>query len=178
SKSIVSDPTLGVFEGLFTDRPGVMSPVFAEVADRFPPQVRRGFLIGGLPVPEGKDARYRASFHKMLQFTKLLYDSGVRIVGGTDGMGGYQLPHELELYVDAGIPAPAVLQIATIGAARVMKHDGEIGSIEPGKLADVILIDGNPAADIHALRKVALVIRGGTVFDPREIESALGMAGR
>ncbi|PYQ52748.1 MAG: hypothetical protein DMF59_03730 [Acidobacteria bacterium] len=178
SKSIVSDPTLSVFESLFTDRPGVMSPVFAEVADRFPPQVRRGFLTGGLPVPEGKDARYRASFQKMLQFAKLLYDSGVRIVGGTDGMAGYQLARELELYVDAGIPAPAVLQIATIGAARVMKHDGDSGSIEPGKLADVILIDGDPTADIHKLRNVTTVIRGGIVFDPREIEREIGIASR
>jgi amidohydrolase family protein len=176
SKSIVSDPTLSVFEGMFTDRPGVMSSVFAEVGGRFPPQVRRGFLTGGLPVPEGKDARYRASFQKMLQFTKLLYDSGVRIVGGTDGMAGYQLARELELYVDAGIPAPAALQIATIRAARVMQHDTEIGSIEPGKLADVILIDGNPAADIHALRKVTMVIRGGVMFDPREIERVIGVS--
>jgi hypothetical protein len=178
SKSIVSDPTLTVFEGMFTDRPGVMSSVFAEVGDRFPPQVRRGFLAGGLPVPEGKDARYRASFQKMLQFTKLLYDSGVQIVAGTDGMAGYQLPRELELYVDAGIPAPAVLQIATIGAARVMKHDSEVGSIEPGKLADVILIDGNPAANIHDLRKVTMTIRGGVMFDPREIERVIGVTVR
>jgi amidohydrolase family protein len=178
SKSIVSDPTLSVFEGMFTDRPGVMSSVFAEVGDRFPPQVRRGFLTGGLPVPERKDARYRAAFQKMQQFTKLLYDSGVQIVAGTDGLAGYQLPRELELYVDAGIPAPAVLQIATIGAARVMKHDSEIGSIEPGKLADVILIDGNPAADIHALRNVTMVIRGGVMFDPREIERVIGVTAR
>ena len=137
--------------------------------------MRRGFLTGGLPVPEGKDARYRAAFQKMLQFTKLLYDSGMQIVAGTDGMAGYQLPRELELYVEAGIRAPAVLQIATIGAARVMKHDSEIGSIEPGKLADVILIDGNPAVNIHDLRKVTTVIRGGVMFDPREIERVIGV---
>lgn len=178
SKSIVSDPTLGVFEGLFTDRPGVVSNTFAEIANRFPPQIRRGFLTGGLPVPEGKDQRYRASFAKMLQFTKLLYDSGVRIVAGTDGLAGFQLPRELELYVDAGIPAPQVLQIATIGAARVMKHDAEVGSIEPGKFADMVIIAGNPAADIHALRNVVTVIRGGLMFDTRELEAALGIAPR
>jgi hypothetical protein len=178
SKSIVSDPTLGVFEGFFLARPGTISPVFAEVADRFPPQIRRGFLTGGLPVPEGKDGRYRASFQKMLQFTKLLNDSGVRIVAGTDGMAGFALARELELYADAGIPAPVVLQIATIGAARVMHHDAELGSIEPGKLADVILIEGDPSADIHALRNVALVIRGGTLFYPWEIERAIGMTAR
>ena len=176
--SIVSDPTLSVFEGMFTDRPGVVSSGFAEIADRFPVQVRRGLLTGGLPVPAGKDERYRASFRKMLEFTKLLRDSGVRIVAGTDGLAGYQLARELELYVDAGIPAPEVLQIATIGAARVMKHDAELGSIEPGKFADLVIIDGNPAADIHAIRKVVTVIKGGTIFEPREIENAIGMVSR
>ena len=175
SRAIVSDPTLAVFEGMFTSRPGVISPVFAEIADRFPPQVRRGFLTGGLPVPEGKDDRYRASFRKMLDFTKLLYDSGIRIVAGTDGMAGFELRRELELYVEAGIPAPAVLQLATLGAARVMKHDQEIGSIEAGKLADLIIVDGNPAVDIHTLRNVITVIKGGTVFDAREVQSAIGM---
>ena len=178
SRSIVIDPTLGVFEGLFTDRPGTVSSVFAEIADRFPAQIRRGFLTGGLPVPEGKDARYRAAFTKMLAFTKLLHDSGVQIVAGTDGLAGFQLPHELELYVDAGIPAPAVLQLATLGAARVMKHDNELGSIDVGKLADLIIIDGDPTTDIHALRRVTSVIKDGLLFDPREIESAIGMAGR
>src|SRR5437867_610501 len=178
SRSIVIDPTLGVFEGLFTDRPGTVSSVFAEIADRFPAQIRRGFLTGGLPVPEGRDARYRAAFTKMLAFTKLLHDSGVQIVAGTDGLAGFQLPHELELYVDAGIPAPAVLQLATLGAARVMKHDNELGSIDVGKLADLIIIDGDPTTDIHALRRVTSVIKDGLLFDPREIESAIGMAGR
>ncbi|HEY8134178.1 MAG TPA: amidohydrolase family protein [Thermoanaerobaculia bacterium] len=178
SRSIVIDPTLGVFESLFTDRPGTVSSVFAEIADRFPAQIRRGFLTGGLPVPEGRDARYRAAFTKMLAFTKLLHDSGVPIVAGTDGLAGFQLPRELELYVDAGIPAPAVLQLATLGAAQVMKHDNELGSIDAGKLADLIIIDGDPTTDIHALRRVTSVIKGGVLFDPREIESAIGMAGR
>ena len=175
SKNIVSDPTLSAFEPMFTARQGTMSPVVAEVADRFPTQVRRGFLTGGLPVPEGKDARYRASFRHMLDFTKLLYDSGVRIVAGTDGMAGYQLARELELYVDAGIPAPAVLQIATLGAARVMKHDKDLGSIEPGKYADLVIIDGNPAENIHDVRKPVTVISRGTIYDVAEVERAIGI---
>jgi hypothetical protein len=178
NKGIVSDPTLTVFEGLFTARPGEISPDKAEIADRFPPQVRRGFLTGGLPVPEGKDERYRASFHRMLDFAKLLYDSDVTIVGGTDGMAGFDLARELELYVDAGIPAPRVLQLATLGAARVMKHDAQLGSIQPGKLADLVIIDGDPTVNIHDLRNVVTVIKDGNVFDSREVERAIGMVPR
>ena len=178
TKGIVSDPTLIVFEGLFTSHPGEISPDKAEIANRFPPQVRRGFLTGGLPIPEGKDERYLASFHRMLDFAKLLYDSGVTIVGGTDGMPGFDLARELELYVDAGIPAPKVLQIATLGAARVMKHDGQVGSIEPGKLADLVIIDGDPTVNIHDLRNVVTVIKDGNVFDSREVQRAIGMVPR
>jgi hypothetical protein len=178
SRSTVIDTTVAIFEDMFTARPGEVSPTFAEIADRMPPQVRRGFLTGGLPVPEGKDQRYRASFVRMMQFVKLLRDSGVRLVIGTDGPAGYQLARELELFVDAGIPAPEVLQMATIGAARVMNHDRETGSVEPGKVADVIIVDGDPTTNIHSIRNVATVIKGGAIFDAREIEMAVGISDR
>jgi hypothetical protein len=178
SKNIVSDPTLSVFESMFVARMATPSPVFTAVADRFPPQIRRQFLAGGLPVPDGKDQRYRDSFRRMLDFTKLLYDSGVRIVAGTDGLAGYQLHRELELYVEAGIPAPQVLQLATLGAARVMKHEKESGSIEPGKVADLVIIDGNPAENIHDVRKPVTVISRGRMYDVASVEKALGITPR
>ena len=62
--------------------------VVARYADRLPVQVRRGFLAGGLPVPEGMDATYRASFARMLEMTKLLHDRGIRIVAGTEALLG------------------------------------------------------------------------------------------
>src|SRR5207237_10439681 len=141
-----------ICEGRFTARAGAVSPDFAEVADRFPPQIRRGLLSGGLPIPDGMDNRYRDSFAAMLKMVKLLYDSGITIVAGTDSMAGFSLHRELELYAQAGIPPARVLQIATLGAARVMKRDRELGSIAPGKLADMILIDGDPTARISDIR--------------------------
>ena len=93
-------------------------------------------------------------------------------------MAGFDLARELELYVEAGIPAPKVLQIATLGAARVMKHDAQIGSIEPGKLADLVIIDGDPSVNIHDLRNVVTVIKDGNVFDSRDVQRAIGMVPR
>jgi len=155
---------VSIFEGMFTDRPGKIPTGFAPVVDRLPPLVRRGFLTGGLPVPDGKDERYRESAKALLRLVKMLYDAGVPIVAGTDSMPGFALHRELELYVEAGIPAPQVLRIATIGAARVMKRDGELGSIRPGKLADMILVDGNPATRISDIRRVTLVIKDGNIY--------------
>ncbi len=174
-RKTVVDPTLNIYEGLFTDRPGKISTGFATVADRLPPQVRRSLLTGGLPVPEGKDARYRESSKALLRMVKLLYDTGVPIVAGTDSMPGFALHRELELYADAGIPPKDVLRIATLGAARVMKRDSELGSVAPGKLADLIVVDGNPAKRIGDIRRVSLVIKDGNVYEPAALYKSIGV---
>ncbi len=169
------DPTLDVFEDMFTARPGHVSPTYAEVADRLPVQVRRQFLAGGLPVPEGMDVRYRDAFRAMLNLVAELYRAGIPIEAGTDSLAGFSLHRELELYVEAGIPAPAVLQLATLGAARIMKRDRDLGSIAPGKLADVILVDGDPAASISDIRRVSTVIKDGVIYNAAELDRALGV---
>jgi imidazolonepropionase-like amidohydrolase len=174
-RDVVIDPTLAIFENMFTARPGEMSPGFAPIARRLPPQVRRGFLAGGLPVPEGMDERYRGAFSKMLEFVKALYDAGITLVPGTDALAGFALHRELELYVQAGIPAPEVLRIATIQSARVAGREKELGSIAPGKLADMVLLDGDPTADISNVRRVRTVIKDGVLYDPQALYAALGI---
>lgn len=170
------DPTVNVFEGLFTARPGTMPEAYAAVADRLPVQVRRGLLAGGgVPVPAGKDELYRRSFKACLAMVKALYDHRVPIVAGTDGWAGFALHRELELYVAAGLPAPVALFDATLGPARIMKRDQDSGSIAPGKLADFILVDGDPAARIGDIRRVVLTVKGGVVYDPAEIYRSLGV---
>ncbi|HEX7680433.1 MAG TPA: amidohydrolase family protein, partial [Thermoanaerobaculia bacterium] len=174
-KKIVIDPTVAIFEGMFTARKGAMSPGYAMVADRLPPQVRRGFLTGGLPVPEGMDQRYRDSFRSLLAMVKALYDNHITIVAGTDAMAGFSLHRELELYVQAGIPPAEVLRIATLGAASVMKHDDQLGSVTPGKLADLDIIDGDPSTNISDVRKVVTVIKDGKVYDARAVAAEIGV---
>ncbi len=93
-------------------------------------------------------------------------------------MPGYSLQHELELYERAGIPAPQVLRMATLTSAQVIGADGERGVLVPGKLADMILVNGDPSAHIGELRQVELVIKDGKLFEPAHIEAALGIAPR
>jgi imidazolonepropionase-like amidohydrolase len=121
------------------------------------------------------DERYRAAFSSCLRLVKKLYDAGITIVSGTDTLPGYTLHRELELYTEAGLPAAKVLQLATIGAARVMRKEGELGSLEPGKLADMVMVEGDPAQNISAIRKVNLVIKDGTIFDIRSLQGELGV---
>lgn len=174
-RHVVSDPTLVTFEGMFQGKSGEIDPSFAAVADRFPPQVRRGFLGGGLEAPKGMEERYRAGFTAMQNMVRELHRHGVQIVAGTDSLAGFAYHRELELYVAAGIPAPEVLRIATLDAARVLERDRELGSLEPGKLADLVLVEGDPAARISDVRNVRLVMKGGVRYDPAELDRALGV---
>jgi hypothetical protein len=104
---------------------------------------------------------------------KRLFDAGVTLVAGTDNTTGQTLVLELELYQHSGIPAPAVLQIATLGAARVMKDDRDYGSIAPGKVADIIIVNGQPAERVSDLRKLEKVIRAGRVYEPEALRRAV-----
>lgn len=169
------DPTLSIFESMLVDRPGKISVGMAAVADRLPAQVRRGLLTGGLEPPPGMDEKYKQSFARMVQLVHEMYAAGVPIEAGTDSLAGFALQRELELDVQAGIPAPEVLKLATLGAARIMKRDGDLGSIREGKLADLAVIEGDPTADISVVRHAALVMKDGVIYRPDELYRELGV---
>jgi len=174
----VLDPTMDAFEGLFCGDPSVLTLGLEDIAPRFPPQVRRQLLSGALEVPKGKEAAYHEAFPAMLRLLKALYDAGITIIPGTDNLAGYMLHHELELYVKAGIPAAEVLRMATLTPALVMGVNKDRGVVSSGKLADMVLIDGDPTQNIRDINKITTVIKGGKVYDPATIEKALGIAPR
>ena len=169
------DPTMSVFEETIVARPGEVPPGYKAVEARLPAQVRRGLLAGGITPPEGMEARYRQSFAKMVDLVGVLYRAGIPIEAGTDSMAGFTLQHELEMDTQAGIPAPKVLQLATLGAARIMKQDAQLGSITAGKLADLVLVDGNPAINISDVRKTSLTMKDGVIYKPAELYTELGV---
>jgi imidazolonepropionase-like amidohydrolase len=104
-----------------------------------------------------------------------LYKAGVTIVPGSDtGLVGYGLLRELELYVQAGMTPLEAIQCATIVSARAMKLDRDSGTIEPGKRADLILVDGNPLANISDLRKVSQVVANGRLYDSAKLWQSVG----
>jgi cytosine/adenosine deaminase-related metal-dependent hydrolase len=174
----VLDPTISVFEGLFSGDPSAITPGLEEIVPRFPPQVRREMRSGALEVPPDKQAAYHDAFPAMLRLLKAIYDAGVTIIPGTDALAGYTLHHELELYARADIPPPEVLRMATWTPALVMGVDKDRGVIAPGKLADMILVDGDPTKNIQDINKITTVIKGGKVYDPAAIEKALGITPR
>jgi imidazolonepropionase-like amidohydrolase len=166
------------FEALFCGDPSAKTPGLEEIVPRFPPQVRRAMLSGALEVPPDKQAAYHEAFPAMLRLLKALYDAGVTIIPGTDALAGYTLHHELELYARAGIAPSEVLRMATLTPALVMGVNRDRGVIAPGKLADMILVDGDPTKNIRDINNITTVIKGGKVYDPSAIEKALGIAPR
>jgi imidazolonepropionase-like amidohydrolase len=169
------DATLATFEGMFTGRPGKVSPDFAPVLERLPAQVERGAYTGGLPVTAETDQLYKDSYEAMLRMTKKMYESGIPILAGTDATAGIMLHRELELEVRAGIPTAKALQIATFNAARLLKQDRDLGSIEAGKRADFLLVNGNPAENISDIRRCQLVMKDGVLYDSAKVYGAVGI---
>jgi Amidohydrolase family len=173
----VLDPTLNVFEALFCGDPNAVAPGLEDIAPRLPPQVRRQMLSNALAVPAGQEAAYRAALPAMLQLLKALHDAGVTLIPGTDSLAGYELHHELELYARAGIPPAEVLRMATLTSAQVVGISDR-GVIAPGKLADLILVNGDPSLRISDIRRVDVVMKGGKLYDAARIEQALGILPR
>jgi hypothetical protein len=171
----VIDPTLTTFDFL-RQRAGEMSQAYAAVAPHMPPDIQRGLRSAEIKIPDDATAeRYNRSYAKMIEFVGRMHRAGVPIVPGTDAIPGFTLQRELELYVQAGMTPAEALQSATWTSAKVARVLDDRGTIEAGKRADLVLIDGDPVANIADIRKVALVLKGDVAYYPSEIDEALGI---
>jgi hypothetical protein len=175
ARGTVIDTTAATFEPMFTQLQGQTNPSFGKIASHVPPRLQRQLLTNSMDVNPTNVARYRASYAKMLELLRRLHEAGVPLVAGTDDIAGFTLHRELEIYAQAGIQAGEALQIATRNAARHTGLSDLVGSVAVGKLADLILVDGDPTRDISALRDVSLVMKEGVVYYPAEIYEALGI---
>jgi imidazolonepropionase-like amidohydrolase len=174
----VIDPTMATWEDTYIDRPGQPGRIEAPLFDRLPVQVQRSSRTADQALDASDpatDKEYRATYANMVRMVKKLYDSGIQIVAGTDESNGYALDRELEIYAEAGIPAPEVLRIATIEAAQVMHMDKDLGSVTAGKYADMILVNGDPTKRMSDIRHVDTVIKNGVVYKPAELYPAFGV---
>ena len=104
----------------------------------------------------------------------MLHQAGAKILVGTDApepqvAPGYSLHTEMELLVESGMSPSSVLQAATRVNAEVLREENHLGSIEPGKLADLVLLRADPLEDIRNTRQIDHVINRGEVLRPPEI---------
>jgi hypothetical protein len=174
-KQIVIDPTLSTFAFL-KQQDGDVNEPWAPVEANMPPDVARNFHVGTMKIPDAVvQKRYEKSFAKMVEFVGRLYKAGVPIVAGTDDLAGFTLWSELEFLVKAGLTPAQAIQVGTRNGARYTRTSHERGSIEKGKLADLVLVDGDPTKNISDIQKVAAVITRGKIIYPQEVDKALGI---
>jgi imidazolonepropionase-like amidohydrolase len=134
-----------------------------------------GSKFMSLGAPATGSAAFQARISENLAVIGALHKAGIPIVAGSDtGLIGYGLDREIELYVKAGMTPLEAIQSATIVPARAMKMDREVGTIEVGKRADLILVDGNPLQDISDIRKVSSVVANGRRYDCKKLWKAAG----
>lgn len=115
-------------------------------------------------------------FAAQLRLTKLFDDAHVKMLTGTDFGGqwlvsGRSLHHEFDLLARAGVSPVRVLQMITLNAATFLHREGDMGAVEPGKVADLVLLDGDPTRDVANLHKVAAVVRGGRLLDRAALDA-------
>jgi imidazolonepropionase-like amidohydrolase len=128
-----------------------------------------------LGAPPSQSARFQQRMAQSEAVIGALHRAGIPVVAGSDtGLIGYGLDRELELYVKAGMTPLEAIQTATIVPARAMNLAAESGSIEPGKRADLILVNGNPLENISDIRKVSRVVTGGRMYDSAALWKSVG----
>jgi imidazolonepropionase-like amidohydrolase len=168
----VLDPTLSIFE-FFTANtshpPASFEPGVLKVA----PELAEPLVDVG--PPNQFSPMQDKIFQKEVEAVGVLHRAGIRIVAGTDQtVPGYSLHREMELYVQAGFTPMEAIQAATLVPAQVMGLDKELGTIEPGKRADMIILTANPLNDIHNSRQVESVITNGTLYNCAELWKSVG----
>src|SRR5690625_2487106 len=116
---------------------------------------------------EGIEEYHVKGYENMLRFIGMAYEAGVRIAVGSHARimhaePGWDYQHEMELLVRAGMEPMDVIVSSTMGNARYFRTERRLGSLEPGKLADLLIIDGNPVEDIRNMKNIERVMLNGS----------------
>jgi imidazolonepropionase-like amidohydrolase len=173
---IAHDPTAVTLELLMGGRDGTPNPAVADYIDHLPIGLQRRRRQAIAPIASPADAAaYDGAMAKVKQVLKLLHDRGIRLLPGTDDQTGLSVHRELQIYAEAGIPVPEVLRLATLTPEQYIGRDQQLGSIARGKLADFILLPGDPTRDLRELHRIAMVVKDGTLYFPSEIYPAFGV---
>jgi len=168
----VVDPTLVIYEmgTASTAKPfNTFEPGAAKVA----PELAQALLDVG---PPGENSTLQEKlFEKYVALVGKLHAAGVPVVVGTDQtIPGHSVHRAIELCTMAGFTPMEAIQAATIVPARVMGMDKELGTIEAGKRADLILVKGNPLEDIHNIRNVEFVMANGKMLKTAPLWESVG----
>ena len=179
-QGVAMTSTLPVYELAIPNRP----PLEQRVLDMLAPGARDEYLQSRAEVASRDDAPMAELFPKAQAFERMFVEAGGLLAAGVDptGMGGalpgYGDQRNYELLLESGFSPEQVIRIMSLNGARVLGEDERFGSIEPGKLADLVVIDGDPVRREAEIRNVTLVFKEGVGYDaPALAESVRGLVG-
>jgi enamidase len=177
-KHVALTSTLTVFETFTPGRP--LPPGLDVLA----PQLKDSFQRAYDRAAQNTQSVYAALFPKAMRLERAFVKAGGLLVAGTDPTGaggvvpGYSDQRQIELLVEAGFTPLEAISIATLNGAKYLGRDARIGSIAPGKQADLVVVSGDPSTTIGDVRRVDTVFKQGVGFDPAKlIASVTGQVG-
>jgi imidazolonepropionase-like amidohydrolase len=180
SKNIPMTSTLPVFEAFMPGRPVTDQ----RTLDAMAPEVRERYLQDRKQIETSGQGFPVAALKQAMEFERAFVKAGGLLAAGVDPTGnggalpGYGDQRGYELLREAGFSAEEAVQIVSLNGAKILGNDKEIGSIEVGKLADVVLLRGDLAADPSVIRNGVTVFKDGLGFNPATlIASVKGRVG-
>lgn len=172
-KKVALTSTLTVFETYTPGRP--MPPGI----DVLTPQLKEQFERAHAETARNQKSAYIGLFPKAMTLERAFAKAGGMLIAGTDPTGGggvipgYSNQRQLELLVEAGFTPLEAISIGTLNGAKYLGREGRVGSIAAGKQADLVVITGNPAANIADVRNVETVFKQGVGFDPAKLVASV-----
>jgi imidazolonepropionase-like amidohydrolase len=172
--------TLPVFELLVPGRP----PIQQRVLDAMLPEAKASYLTSRAIIHSNAQNNFAAALKKEMELERAFAKAGGLLLTGPDptGIGG-TLPgfgdqRGVELLVEAGFTPVEAIRIATLNGAQYLGQADKIGTLAAGKLADLVVIHGDPSANINDIEKVEIVFKNGVGYDPAKLmESVRGVVG-
>jgi imidazolonepropionase-like amidohydrolase len=172
--------TLPVFEQLLPTRPGEPQRVLDMLSD----EARKSYEANRARIAQNKESPWPAMFPKEMEFERAFARAGGLLLAGLDPTGiggtvaGFGDQREVELLVEAGFTPLEAIKIATLNGAEFLGESSRIGSLAPGKQADIVIVKGDPSSRIEDIENVEVVFKDGTGWDSKKlIESAKGQVG-
>ncbi len=174
SKHVALTSTLTVFETFTPGRPAAS----AGALDAMLPEARDQYSRTRLRIATSSDSTWVVLLRKEMRLERMYAQAGGLLLTGTDPTGyggvvaGFANQRALELLVEAGFTPLEAIRIGTLNGAVYLGRTGHVGSIAAGKDADLVVVTGNPAAQIADVEKVELVFRAGVGYDPAKLIAA------
>ncbi|HYY94647.1 MAG TPA: amidohydrolase family protein [Pyrinomonadaceae bacterium] len=179
ARKVAVTSTLAVFEAFLPDRP----PLQQRVLDAMTADARTAYLVSRTRAA-GRESPLPVALKKEMEFELAFVRAGGLLMAGTDPTGnggalaGFGSQREVELLVEAGFTPLEAVRIATSNAAEFLGESNQIGTIAAGKQADLLVVRGDPSANIADIEKVEVVFKDGVGYDSAKlIESVRGSVG-